>query len=435
LILKPRNILIVVVFLAAIVAVAVVLPGIKNANAQIAPTGEAPNSQLALKIFLPELVKVTSPGGGGKPTPVPTMAPSSTPQAGLSRVSLTKGPDLVYTGSSTAMKLFWQWTANATFRVDWGATASFGASSPTISAYDATNHLYSFTLTGLTPGAKVFYRVVVGSQFADGTFFAAPDAAATSLKFVSYGDTRSNPSIDDGVAAKVIALYQSDPGYQTLVPMEGDAVSNGDTDSIWTSEFFSPSFTHIRAMLANTAVIPVMGNHEGTGALFVRYFPFPYVAARYWSFDYGPVHFTYIDQYTSYAAGSAQYNWVKADLAASTQKWKIVMMHEPGWSANGGHPNNTTMQTVYEPLFEQNHVALVLAGHNHYYARAMVNGIPELTVGTGGAPAYTPASGQPNIVKTFNGAGFARFEIAGSTLTGSFVATNGAVQDTFTVTR
>ncbi len=90
---------------------------------------------------------------------------------------------------------------------------------------------------------------------------------------------------------------------------------------------------------------------------------------------------------------------------------------------------------MYEPLFEQYNVALVLAGHNHYYARAMVNGIPELTVGTGGAPLYTPASGQPNIVATCSCYGYARFSISGSTMTGWFINTSGSTIDTFTVTR
>jgi hypothetical protein len=181
---------------------------------------------------------------------------------------------------------------------------------------------------------------------------------------------------------------------------------------------FSPSFTNIRTELANLSFLPIMGNHEGSGSLFLRYFPQPYVNAGYWSFDYGPVHVVLMDQYVSYGAGSAEYNWVKNDLASTTKLWKVVMIHEPGWSANGGHSNNTTIQTVYEPLFEQYHVALVLAGHNHYYARAMVDGIPELTVGTGGAPLYTPQTGQPNVVFTYKGNGYAKFSINGNTLTG-----------------
>jgi hypothetical protein len=263
----------------------------------------------------------------------------------------------------------------------------------------------------------------------------APSASATTVNFVSYGDDRSNPSVHNAVAGQVNSLFQADPSYQTLNLAEGDLVSNGDNDSTWTSEFFDPKYTNIRTELANISDLSVMGNHEGSGALFVRYFPMPFVSERYWSFDYGPMHVIMMDQYISYGSGSAEYNWIKNDLETTNKKWKIIVLHEPGWSAGGGHSNNTTIQNTYEPLFEQNNVALVLAGHNHYYARAMVNGIPELTLGTGGAPLYTPQSNQPNIVETYQGYGYAKFSIDGNTLTGWFISSSGSTIDTFSVTR
>ncbi len=263
----------------------------------------------------------------------------------------------------------------------------------------------------------------------------APADNATAVNFVSYGDNRSNPSIQNTIAGMVNQLFQSNPSYQTFNLVCGDLVSNGDTDSTWTSEMFSPTLSNIRTELANLSYLPVMGNHEGSGSLFLRYFPQPYVAAGYWSFDYGPVHVVMMDQYVSYGSGSAEYNWVKSDLAATSKKWKVVMIHEPGWSANGGHGDNSTIQSVYEPLFEQNQVALVVSGHNHYYARAMVNGIPELTLGTGGAPLYSPQSGQPDVVFTYKGNGYEKISISGNTLTASFMSTSGGTMDTFTVTR
>ncbi len=386
------------------------------------------------------------------PTPVPVQAgptrkvylplvdsennlPQPPAASNLAPITLPKGPDLIYTGSNTAMKILWQWTANTSFRVDWGTTNAYGFSSPAVSTYDPQNHLYAYTISSLTPGTQYFYRVVVSNQDATGSFFTAPDQNATDVKFISYGDDRSNPNIHNAIAGQVDQLFQADPGYQTLNLVVGDLVANGNSDTLWTSELFSPSLTNIRTELANISDLPILGNHEGSGSLFLRYFPMPFVADGYWSFDYGPMHVVMLDQYVSYGAGSPEYNWVKNDLAATTKKWKVVAIHEPGWSANGGHPNNATIQSVYEPLFEQYQVALVVAGHNHYYARAMVNGIPELTVGTGGAPLHTPASGQPDIVKTYKGNGYAKFAISGSTLTGWFISTNRSPIDTFSVTR
>jgi hypothetical protein len=65
----------------------------------------------------------------------------------------------------------------------------------------------------------------------------------------------------------------------------------------------------------------------------------------------------------------------------------------------------------------------------------MVNGIVELTVGGGGAPQYTPASGQPDIVVTSKSYSFGEFTISDNTLTAKVVNNSGATIDTFTVTK
>jgi hypothetical protein len=78
---------------------------------------------------------------------------------------------------------------------------------------------------------------------------------------------------------------------------------------------------------------------------------------------------------------------------------------------------------------------MVFAGHNHYYCRAMVNGIVELTLGGGGAPQYTPASGQPDIVTYTKAYSFGEFTISGNTLTVKVLNNSGATIDTFTVTK
>jgi len=180
----------------------------------------------------------------------------------------------------------------------------------------------------------------------------------------------------------------------------------------------------------------VRGNHESGATYWKRYWPEPFQSGGlYWSFDYGPMHVTMIDQYTPYTPGSAQYNWIKADLAASTKTWKFVVFHEPGWSSGGGHANSTTIQQDLQPLFQQYGVAMAISGHNHYYARASVNGVTELTVGGGGAPLYTPASGQPDIVKTYQGYSFGEFTISGNTLTAKILSSSGTTVDTFTITK
>jgi hypothetical protein len=365
------------------------------------------------------------------PAPTATSTGSSTT---CSAVVLKKGPTLIFTGDNTRMRVFWQWSSNTTFQVQWGTSSSYG-SSANVTTYDSTNHLYKYDISGLTPGTKYYYRVVTGSQCASSTFFAAPASSATSVKFFSYGDTRTNGSVHNGLAGQVDSAFASDPAFQTLNLNVGDWVS-GDTESAWTSEWFASSYTKIRLQDASLADIGVRGNHESGATYWKRYWPEPFNSGGlYWSFDYGPMHVTMLDQYVSYGAGSTEYNWLKNDLASSTKTWKIVVLHEPGWSAGGGHANNTTVQKDLQPLFVQYGVAIVFGGHNHYYARASVNGVTHLTVGGGGAPSYTPASGQPNIVKTYKGYSFGEFSISGNTLTAKILNSSGSVVDSFTITK
>jgi len=332
-------------------------------------------------------------------TPVGNPTATSTPSSGsCTAVILTKGPTLIYTGDNTKMRVFWQWTSNATFQVQWGTSTSYGLGNVAVKPTNTSTFLYTYDISGLTSATKYYYRVVVGSQCSSGTFYAGPAANATNIKFFSYGDTRTNGSIHNGLAGQVVAVYKADPAFQTLNLNVGDWVS-ADSASAWSSEWFATSYTNLRTQDANLSDIGNRGNHEGAATFWRQYWPEPFQpSGLYWSFDYGPMHVDVLDQYTSYGPGSTEYNWLKADLAATTKTWKFVMLHEPGWSAGGGHANNTTVQNDLQPLFQQYGVSVVFAGHNHYYCRAMVNGIVELTLGGGGAPYYSPAAGQPDIV-------------------------------------
>jgi len=185
-------------------------------------------------------------------------------------------------------------------------------------------------------------------------------------------------------------------------------------------------------LLASIPYQAAMGNHEGTGQLFVKYFPYPFVAGRYWSFDYGPAHFVVVDQYTSYATGSAQLTWIENDLASTAKPWKFIYFHEPGWSA-GGHGNSTSVQNYIQPLCEQYDVSIVFAGHNHYYARAVVNEIHHVTTGGGGAPLYSPNPSNPNVVSTAMAYHYCNVEINGGTLHFTALKPDSTILDEFTI--
>ena len=235
---------------------------------------------------------------------------------------------------------------------------SYASGSATVTAYDSTNHLYAYTITGLTPGTKYYYQVAVGTQCAPAPFFAPPPAAATAVKFFAYGDTRTNGSAHNGLAGQVVSLFTTPTPPSRRSTCTSATGSAANSESAWAGEWYDTGYTNLRKQDASLADIGVRGNHEGSAIYWKRYFPQPFQpGGLYCSFDYGPMHVVMLDQYTAYNAGSTQYNWLKADLAASTKKWKFVVLHEPGWSAGGGHGNNTTVQNDLQPLFVQYGVA------------------------------------------------------------------------------
>ena len=350
---------------------------------------------------------------------------------------MRKGPYLIYPGNNTQMTVLWQLDSTDNCSIEWGADTTYSAGNTATTEY-GIDHQHKYNITGLTPGTKYYYRVTVGGVQYTGSFLAAPDADAANLKFFMYGDTRTNPSWHDSVCARMIATYTADPAYQTIALHSGDWVERG-IESYQTSQWWTYSYTNLMDNVKSIAYAGCIGNHEDDGSVWAKYWPFPFVASPryYYSFDYGPVHVTVLDQFTTYTNLSAQYTWLVNDLSASTKPWKIIVLHQPGWSAGSYHANNTTVQSTIQPLCVQYGVQIVVAGDNHYYSRADVNGVQHLTSGAGGAPLYTPEPNQPNIVTYSYGLSFQKVEITDvNTLTCDTIkVSDGTVIDTFTLNR
>jgi hypothetical protein len=401
------------------------------------PQGRPPR-RASITLAVPALVLavVLSSGAAFAAPATGSIGPNShaTAAAGDSaRVVFHKEPYLIFPGVPDEMQVLWQLYAAAPCTLEWGGDTSYSLGSAVTAEY-GSGHQHTYTIADLAPDELYYYRVRSGGESRAGAFRSAPPADATRLKFLAYGDTRSYPSDHDAVAAEMIAAYTNDPEYQTFTLFAGDFVSNGDSESDWDTQFFSPAYSHIAEMHANLPTEACRGNHEGTAVLMGKYFPYPYVPGLgyAWSFDYGPAHFVVVDQYVAYSTGSAQLNWVENDLASSDKTWNFLLFHEPGWSA-GGHANNTSVQNYLQPLCVEYGVPFAFAGHNHYYARAVVDGVQHVTTGGGGAPLYTPSPTYPNIVVAVETHHFCEISIDGNELRYTVVEPDGTVIDTLII--
>jgi len=325
-----------------------------------------------------------------------------------------KGPYLIYRGNNANMMALWQLHGTKNCTLEWGEDNSYSQGKAKTEEY-GKDHQHAYAFKGLKPVVKYYYRITAGAEKKSGSFNAAPSNDATKLKFLVYGDVRSHPDTHDAVVKSMISSYKADLEYQTFVLSSGDLVKFGAVESEWDDQFFNRDYGNLLEMMANLPFISCAGNHElfhkdykGSDfdlTLFKKYFPYPFVKNAYWSFDYGPAHFVILDQFARDYKGDKmskeQIEWVEQDLKSSSKPWKFVILHIPGWSAltDKHHYNNKIVQKSIQPLVKKYNGTAVIGGHNHFYARAVVNGIQHITTGGGGAALHSPDPSMENIVK------------------------------------
>ena len=344
---------------------------------------------------------------------------------------VNKEPYLIYAGKGD-YQLIWQLNRKYKAELEYGHNPNELQNKKLINEYNQ-NYQYSYLFSQPENNKKIFYEIEIADKLYRGSFVPY-HSSSNKLKFLAYGDTRSYPESHDSVAKQILKTMEKDPEYQSILVAVGDLVYDGDEKRDWKYQFFDKKFRNIQTMLSSLPLMSCKGNHERDGKLFRDYFPYPYEMENsyYWSYDYGPVHFTYIDQYVDYSPGSEQFKWLVNDLKNTKNEWKIIVLHEPGWSA-GGHGNEKAVQKYIQPLCLKYDVSVVLAGHNHYYARAEVDEVQHVTTGGGGAPLRNPNPQKDNVVKAAKTLHFCKFNIKNDILLFKAVDNNGLVIDFFKI--
>ncbi len=356
----------------------------------------------------------------------PPAAPAAAPDP------FRKDPWLGCPAGPHAMPVRWQLATTAPCTLRWRRADDAAWLGATVTTETGPDHLHAHVISGLAPATRYTYRVSCDGAARAGVFRTWPSPSDTTLAFTVYGDTRSQPAAHDSVVAAILALLDEAADFRTVVISTGDLVAEGDREEQWEEQFFA--LPHLRRLLATVPLLSARGNHERSGRLFHRWFAYPDSGRGAWSCDVGPAHFVFVDQYRDYSPGSDQYRWLEHDLAGTDRPWKILVLHQPGWSA-GGHHDTSAVQQYLQPLCVRYGVSLVLAGHNHYYARCSVDGVQHVTTGGGGAPLYTPNPDRPHVVTAAKAYHFCRVEIMGRELRFTAEDLDGRVLDAFVLRR
>lgn len=318
-------------------------------------------------------------------------------------------------------------------------------------AHDSSaTRVHAIKLDGLQPGTEYAYRLeACGTAVGEArSFQTAPGPGDQSIHFATVGDIGNGSSDVIAVGKKV---HSARP--ELLVTLGDNAYPDG-SETDFQVRFFEP----LSPMLSDVPIFPSVGNHEyvtNSAGPYLSNFHLPTNNARgterYYSFDWGFVHFVSLDSNcnsSSLCTFAEQAEWLAKDLEASDAAWKIVFFHHPPWSS-GAHGNATTVRNAFAPVFEKYGVDLVLTGHDHNYERSkpMKGTTPQaswapgapvyLVVGSGGASLRSFPSSQPSWSQFRNNQhkGYLDVVVQGGTLTGKWITTDGEVIDTFTLSK
>jgi hypothetical protein len=346
---------------------------------------------------------------------------------------------------------------------------------------------HSITLSGLTPNTKYYYSVgTIGNSLEQGPnnyFFSSPvENDSVPLRFWVTGDF-GNGSYSQRAVRDAFANYNSGQRVDGWLWLGDNAYANG-----LDAEYQTKVFDVYPDQLRNIPVFPALGNHDyaqsgyqssasrGTNFPYFQIFNLPNESGteKYYSANYGNVHFIALDSYGSYnAAGSPMYNWLEADLMNNTQQWTIVYFHHAPYT-KGSHDSDVSAEDVdmrnnIIPLLESNGVDLVLCGHSHTYERSKFikghfgpsstfsqanvvqsgggpysktsrtgNGTVYVVCGVSGETNSATSNGWPHnamYVSSNSFLGSLILDISGSNLTCGLLKSNGAIGDQFSITK
>ncbi|WP_337563908.1 metallophosphoesterase family protein [Megasphaera sp.] len=256
------------------------------------------------------------------------------------------------------------------------------ASSDAFSDDGVTTYIHTAAVSDLKPGTAYEYRVGAGDKRSDWQSFHT--AQGHDFKALIFPDSQSS---DYSVwAATAQPAWQRNQDAQFFINM-GDLVDNGQDHYQWNAWF-----DVVGDMIARIPVVPLLGNHETYDKdwkvrmpeAYLHLFSLPRIDRekyqnQFYSFDYGDVHFVVRNTQSQELADfepsldEDEVAWFKEDMAKTTKKWKIVLMHKDPLQygfANRPQPREEGFSPegrLWMPLFDQYGVDAVLSAHLHTY--------------------------------------------------------------------
>ena len=304
-------------------------------------------------------------------------------------------------------------------------------------------------LTDLTPDTQYFYRVTI-----DGTDVLAAvggiaewqfrTAAHDPFTFLAFGDS------GDGGAAQRELNGVMNIETASLILHVGDLAYYEGTFKQFEEFYFGVYWQLMR----HVPVFPAPGNHDyefanGRAYLGAHSVPTTNVPAsgrgRYYSFDWGNVHFVSLDSNPDSNGAIAQemVAWLQQDLTRTARWFRVVYFHHTPFptAVYAGDAWCDEVRRTLTPIIEQQGVHLVLSGHEHVYQRSKPRanyfldrppGTVYVTTGGAGSNVYPP--GRFDFVAAGAGSShYLRATVSGNAMRVQAIGPNREVLDDFPI--
>ncbi|MBA3499643.1 MAG: metallophosphoesterase, partial [Deltaproteobacteria bacterium] len=288
-------------------------------------------------------------------------------------------------------------------------------------AEPAGPNLVATTFAALAPTHLYCYQLVDGevalTEPAPLTTAAAP-GLDEPIRFVAVGDTGNGSA-----AQKAIAKRMSAVAFDFVLFLGDIAYESGTAKQL--EDYY---FTIYRDLFRFVPAYPAIGNHErrtreGQPWFDAMVLPKP---ERYYSFDWGDVHFVAID---TTQRDAQQLAWLDADLKKTKQAWKIVFGHHTLYTSSARMAQTLKIRKAFSKILTDNKVDIMLSGHEHQYERFRVADVNFIVSGGGGA-RLNSFWGNLDALKQASVHHFLSFEATAKTLTMKVLDISGRTIDT-----
>ncbi len=404
---------------------------------------------------------------------------------GTDTVSVTRGPYLQL-GTHNSIIVRWRTNIASDSQVRFG-TVQGSLTGNVTDAVSTTEH--AVQLTSLLADTKYYYQVGTSTAGLAGndasTYFHTNPVPGTvrPYRFWVIGDAGTG-NVQQANVRNAYTAFNGTTRTDAWLMLGDNAYSNG-TDA----EYQSYVYNIYPSVLKSVVLWPALGNHDTAQStnppVSLPYFQMfslptageaggsPSGTEKYYSFDYGNVHFIELDSMTSSRSSTGTMaNWLRDDLAQNTKRWTVAYWHHAPYTF-GTHNSDTEielaeMRANINQILENSRVDLVLAGHSHSYERSyLIDGhygtsstfTNSMKVNTGGGPYAKPGvnahegtvyivagtSGRlgsllaqapyPAMYSSRTEAGSLVLDVNGNDLVARFLTEAGAVVDTVTMSK